>query len=491
MAKTDNLHDYLSDLANAIREKKGTSETINAQDFAAEIASIETSGGGEKESKEWKDVNFFDYDGTIVYSYTSEEALALTALPEAPDHSDEDLTFIGWTISLEDLKDTPEIYGGVCQADIGALYVPKDGKTRLYVTIEEDYEVPMCLGFKKTKSSQSVTVDWGDGAVETHTIPADESENSMASIYHAYPKEGKYIIKLDTSATLGGSTSVTNSDSTTTVTRYSVAGSSVYSRTAVKRIRRVDMGLSGSASSLALYSLNHLENVNCGNWLPYTYSFYGCHKLKHISLKQQYLGSYTYYTCRNLRSLAVNVLSSTQTVLPAYTFANCDKLKRFIPNTVIASASRTGVLDNCCSIEDTCPFAASTSLAPSIGSGTSMLKVMRVYFGANYTTWPYASSATAGTHAYIKKAVFFSGGNLASAGYITSNLLRYAVNLKIVDCRGMACVPKLGNNPFPDNLVAGFTIIVPDALYDSFAAATYWSSYASYMVKASEYNGEE
>lgn len=45
MAKDDNLGDYLTDIADAIREKKGTSEPINAQDFASEIASIEGGGG--------------------------------------------------------------------------------------------------------------------------------------------------------------------------------------------------------------------------------------------------------------------------------------------------------------------------------------------------------------------------------------------------------------------------------------------------------------
>lgn len=41
MAKNDNLADYLADIADAIRAKKGTEEPINAQDFATEIASIE------------------------------------------------------------------------------------------------------------------------------------------------------------------------------------------------------------------------------------------------------------------------------------------------------------------------------------------------------------------------------------------------------------------------------------------------------------------
>lgn len=45
MAKNDNLTDFLTDVADAIREKKGTSELINPQDFASEIASIESGGG--------------------------------------------------------------------------------------------------------------------------------------------------------------------------------------------------------------------------------------------------------------------------------------------------------------------------------------------------------------------------------------------------------------------------------------------------------------
>lgn len=44
MAKSDNLADYLVDIADAIRTKKRTTEPINAQDFANEIASIESGG---------------------------------------------------------------------------------------------------------------------------------------------------------------------------------------------------------------------------------------------------------------------------------------------------------------------------------------------------------------------------------------------------------------------------------------------------------------
>ena len=45
MAKNDNLTDFLTDVANAIRTKKGTTALINPQDFSSEIASIQTGGG--------------------------------------------------------------------------------------------------------------------------------------------------------------------------------------------------------------------------------------------------------------------------------------------------------------------------------------------------------------------------------------------------------------------------------------------------------------
>ena len=46
MAKTDNLSDFLTDVANSIRTKTGTTEQINAQDFSYKILSIQTDGGG-------------------------------------------------------------------------------------------------------------------------------------------------------------------------------------------------------------------------------------------------------------------------------------------------------------------------------------------------------------------------------------------------------------------------------------------------------------
>lgn len=41
MAKYNNLKDFLVDLADAIRTKKGTSDLINPQDFSMEILNLQ------------------------------------------------------------------------------------------------------------------------------------------------------------------------------------------------------------------------------------------------------------------------------------------------------------------------------------------------------------------------------------------------------------------------------------------------------------------
>ena len=45
MAKNNNLQDFLTDVANSIRTKTGTTELINAQDFSDKILNIPSGGG--------------------------------------------------------------------------------------------------------------------------------------------------------------------------------------------------------------------------------------------------------------------------------------------------------------------------------------------------------------------------------------------------------------------------------------------------------------
>ena len=87
MAKNDNLQDFLTDVANSIRTKTGTTDPINAQDFSDKILSIQT-GGGEDRLKKLLDTTkscyslFFAYQGTSVddlIQYSDTENVTTTA----------------------------------------------------------------------------------------------------------------------------------------------------------------------------------------------------------------------------------------------------------------------------------------------------------------------------------------------------------------------------------------------------------------------------
>lgn len=114
MARTDTLGHFLTDVADAIRTKGGTSATIQASNFDTAIANLPSGGTTEVESK---DVDFYDYDGTRIYSYTKTEFLALNSMPSNPTH--EGLTAQGWNWTLSDAKDGVNSYG---KLDIGQYF---------------------------------------------------------------------------------------------------------------------------------------------------------------------------------------------------------------------------------------------------------------------------------------------------------------------------------------------------------------------------------
>jgi len=145
---------------------------------------VNVSGGGGQEVPE-KDVNFIDYDGTVLYSYTAQEALALTALPTNPSH--EGLTAQGWNYTLAEVKTEVNAVGG---ATVGQMYVTDDGKTRIYLDIPEDTPTNR-LTFNMTIQSTvsgNLVIDWGDGTSIT------SGETYAANINHTYQSGGKYTI---------------------------------------------------------------------------------------------------------------------------------------------------------------------------------------------------------------------------------------------------------------------------------------------------------
>ena len=174
----------LTTVANAIRTRGGTSDTLSfPSGMASAVLAIPSEGGGGTAGFVYpKDINFYDYDGVLLESWTLAELQTKTALPDYPTHAG--LTSQGWNWTLEALKATNR------KMNVGATYVTDDGSTRLYITIDVLGRTTMPLYFSQTVTND-VVIDWGDGSA-TETVEGTGAVNTS----HTYTSVGDFVIKL-------------------------------------------------------------------------------------------------------------------------------------------------------------------------------------------------------------------------------------------------------------------------------------------------------
>lgn len=149
------------------------------------------SGSGAAGGSAEKGVNFYDYDGTLLHSYTVEEAQSLTELPEAPAH--DGLVFQEWNWTLDEIKEYNE------DVNIGATYITDDGKTRLYITLDDMSQAFVQLYFSVSIEGDTLVINWGDGTGdETHDIEAysdnTKYQGNPRLFGHTYENVGDYVI---------------------------------------------------------------------------------------------------------------------------------------------------------------------------------------------------------------------------------------------------------------------------------------------------------
>lgn len=142
---------------------------------------INVSGGGSSGG----DVIFYDYDGSVVASYSAVDFANLSAMPANPTH--EGLTGQGWNWSLADAKAYVASYG---KLNIGQMYITSDGKTKYYLTISKDSlttELSLVLD-----EDTELDVDWGDNSTHTTWTSADGDDSKS----HEYASAGRYVIAI-------------------------------------------------------------------------------------------------------------------------------------------------------------------------------------------------------------------------------------------------------------------------------------------------------
>lgn len=306
-------------------------------------------------SVEWNDVNFYDYDGTRLYSYSAAEFASLTAMPPNPTHAG--LTSQGWNWSLANAKTQVAGSGG---CDIGQMYITSDGKTRLYIKIDQPVFKQLQLGLT---IEGTITIDWGDNSSpSTITHPGIGYE----IFSHNYSNLGDYCISISVSN--DGQLILTQSDEDSYfLFSYSNATQSLnfdYLTSLLGILKKVELGNNIYINENAFYRCTYLEAISIPNsvYSFRSYSFYECRSLKYITIPQYaysaisdtislydsvfensglrfislpdypiIIATYCFLSCRDLESIA---FPYRETQLAEYMLQENTKLKAiYLPNS--------------------------------------------------------------------------------------------------------------------------------------------------------------
>ena len=270
------------------------------------------SGGGGGPAPVKSDVNFYDYDGTLLHSYTATEAEGLTALPENPSHSG--LVAQGWNYTLAQIKAEVTDHG---KCDVGQMYVTDDDKTRIYCTFPEGRLSPylgICV-------NGTVVVDWGDGS-DTNIITG-ASLSTVRTVWHTYASAGNYVITLTVSS--GSFSFLGNSSITYLLTKNGTANTAglVYANA----VTRIELGSSAVIGDGAFGYCTSLSSITIPNSVTNvgTNAFYVCYSLSSITIPSGVtnIGDSLLGNCASLSSVAI---PSSVTNIDASALSVCEVL---------------------------------------------------------------------------------------------------------------------------------------------------------------------
>ena len=423
-----------------------SADTVTANKLAAGYTAHDKSGAvitgtmdaGGGEPVRAKDVNFIDYDGTVLHSYTVAEAAALTALPALPTH--DGLVCQGWNWSLDDIKAMGRA------VEVGAMYITDDGKTRIYIHLEDGRTSPM-LG---CCPNGTVTVDWGDGT-RPDTLTGTSTSTVKWTSTHEYSAAGDYVIKLTVSGSVvfAGSSS---SNQYSNLLRYS-SGADTRNQVYQSAIQKVEIGDSvTSIDRSAFYNCYSLSSITIpGSVTSISFSaFKSCYSLSSITIPGSVtsISGSAFYSCYSLSSITI---PGSVTSISGSAFYGCYSLSSItIPGSVTSiSGSAFGGCYSLSSI--TIPGSVT-----SIGSSA---------FGSCYSL----------------SSITIPGSVTSISGSAFSN----CYGVRYYDFTRHTAVPTLSNTNAFNKIAADCEIRVPAALADEWKAATNWATYANHIVGVS------
>lgn len=197
---------------------------------------------------------------------------------------------------------------------------PTDGKTHIWITIDEDTpsnRLEFQLSWRQSVSG-GVSVDWGDG-----TAPTTYSGTGSAVHSHIYSAPGSYEITL---TVISGVLTLDGSGGSTGNALYgSKANAQCYNRQRIKRVSVGENAAVGSYMANYCYSLSRIG-------LPSTltsigsHAFEECFSLPSVKIPDGVtsIGEYAFSYCHSLKSADI---PDSCTSIGAYAFRNCYGLR--------------------------------------------------------------------------------------------------------------------------------------------------------------------
>ena len=422
----------MKSVADAIRAKAGTTDLLAWPDgFKAAVEGIQTGGGGGSTSDAvMKDVNFYDYDGMLVASYTLAEAQALTALPDVPTHNS--LTFQGWNWSLE------KIHTLTHPMNVGAMYITDDGATRLHIRIATVGRMTVPLYIGQTVAN-GVSIDWGDGSA-AETLVGTGNVNTA----HTYAEPGDYVISLMPQDGCKLSFGANSSS-------YCVMGSTGNNgRVYCNMLQEVYVGKNvTSIGTYVFYNCYSLASITIPNGVTSigNSAFYDCYSLANVTIPDgvTYIGKSAFYDCYSLANVTI---PDGVTFIDSSTFQNCYSLASItIPNGVTSIGN---------SAFQNCYCLASVTIPDGVTS----------------------ISSSAFQNCYCLASITIPAGVTTINSYAFGN----CYGMRYYDFSACTSVPALSNTNAFSRIPSDCQMLIPAALYDEWSAATSWATYASYMV---------
>lgn len=464
---------------------------ITAHDKSGAQITGTYSGGGSNEYAP-NDVNFFDYNGTIVYSCSAADFANLQAMPANPSHTDIGLTAQGWNWSLANAKTYVAAYGIL---DIGQMYVPTDGKTHIYITLDEDFPAGRRVFNLRFQASvnQGVEIDWGDGSAIT--VSQGTSVNTYS---HTYAANGDYDVKINV---VTGTLTFPGTDGNDGYSLYGwrSTGSGRLQFRAAQMITRVSFGTGISTiGGYAFYGAHHLRSVTIprGVTTMGAYMFYNCYQLDYCTLPDTITDTvgHMFQNCLRMRYVS---LPRSLTATHDYDFYNCYCLARLaVPDSVTTVGNF--LVYNDYSIKKVILPDSITSLGSSTVGMCYALEELR--FPANITELKtrVLYNCYGLRHVVIPNGVTTIGNSFALYLYSTAKITIPASVTSIGDT-AFQCPygvtefhflpttpPTLGTNAFQSyrtDCVMYVPYSADHSILNAYKTATNWSTYASLMVE--------